>query len=81
MFPAFAYCGGYLPQNWGIAHAGIDFAQIVNALVNEQSGFYGIPLDVAATYIVLLTIYGARPQHLRRGRPTRWPPGCAARCR
>ncbi|MGX7823863.1 TRAP transporter permease [Actinokineospora sp. 24-640] len=58
-FLAFAYYGGYLPQNWGIAHAGVDFSQIVNALYNEQSGFYGIPLDVAATYIVLFTIYGA----------------------
>nr|WP_228771618.1 TRAP transporter fused permease subunit [Actinokineospora iranica] len=59
VFLAFAYYGGYLPQDWGFAHAGIDFPQIVNALFNEQSGFYGVPLDVAATYIVLFTIYGA----------------------
>ncbi|SFI67057.1 TRAP transporter, 4TM/12TM fusion protein [Amycolatopsis sacchari] len=59
LFLAYAYYGGYLPQNWGIAHAGIDFAQIVNALYNDASGFYGTPLDVAATYIVLFTIYGA----------------------
>ncbi|MBC6446745.1 TRAP transporter permease [Actinokineospora xionganensis] len=58
-FLAFAYYGGFLPQNWDFAHAGIDFGQIVNALYNEQSGFYGIPLNVAATYIVLFTIYGA----------------------
>lgn len=58
-FLAYAYYGGYLPQNWDIAHAGVDFSQIINALYNDQSGFYGIPLDVAATYIVLFTIYGA----------------------
>jgi TRAP transporter 4TM/12TM fusion protein len=59
VFLAYSYYGGYLPQFWGIAHAGVDFSQIVNALYNDQSGFYGIPLDVAATYIVLFTIYGA----------------------
>ncbi|WP_158884263.1 TRAP transporter permease [Amycolatopsis anabasis] len=58
-FLAYAYYGGYLPQNWGIAHAGVDFSQIVNALYNDASGFYGTPLDVAASYIVLFTIYGA----------------------
>ena len=59
VFLAYAYYGGFLPQDWEIAHAGVDFSQIVNALYNDQSGFYGIPLDVAATYIVLFTIYGA----------------------
>ncbi|WIY06880.1 TRAP transporter fused permease subunit [Amycolatopsis mongoliensis] len=59
LFLAYAYYGGYLPQNWGIAHAGIDFSQIVNALYNDASGFYGTPLDVAASYIVLFTLYGA----------------------
>jgi TRAP transporter 4TM/12TM fusion protein len=59
VFLAYAYYGGYLPVDWSIGHAGIDFSQIVNALYNDQSGFYGTPLDVAATYIVLFTIYGA----------------------
>ncbi|WP_199511107.1 TRAP transporter permease [Nucisporomicrobium flavum] len=58
-FLAYGYYGGLLPQNWTIAHAGLDFAQIVDALYNSASGFYGTPLDVAATYIVLFTIYGA----------------------
>ncbi|MFI6029251.1 TRAP transporter permease [Amycolatopsis magusensis] len=58
-FLAYAYYGGFLPQSWGVAHAGIDFGQIVNALYNDASGFYGTPLDVAAGYIVLFTIYGA----------------------
>ncbi|MPZ79937.1 MAG: TRAP transporter fused permease subunit [Actinophytocola sp.] len=59
VFLAYSYYGGYLPQSWDVAHAGVDFSQIINALYNDQSGFYGIPLDVAATYIVLFTIYGA----------------------
>jgi TRAP transporter 4TM/12TM fusion protein len=59
VFLAYAYYGGYLPQNWGIAHAGVDFGQIINALYNDATGFYGTPLDVAASYIVLFTIYGA----------------------
>src|SRR4051812_37278799 len=58
-FLAYGYYGGLLPQNWTIAHVGLDFAQIVDALYNSGSGFYGTPLDVAATYIVLFTIYGA----------------------
>ncbi|MDI6101051.1 TRAP transporter fused permease subunit [Actinoplanes sp. NEAU-A12] len=59
LFLAYGYYGGLLPQSWPIAHSGLDFAQIVDALYNSGSGFYGTPLDVAATYIVLFTIYGA----------------------
>ncbi|GAA4697796.1 TRAP transporter fused permease subunit [Phytohabitans rumicis] len=59
LFLAYGYYGGLLPQTWSIAHAGLDFSQIVDALYNSGSGFYGTPLDVAATYIVLFTIYGA----------------------
>ncbi|GGP80564.1 TRAP transporter permease [Saccharothrix coeruleofusca] len=58
-FVAFAYYGGYLPPSWAIAHAGVDFSQIINGFFNDATGFYGTPLDVAATYIVLFTIYGA----------------------
>ncbi|MBG0562875.1 TRAP transporter permease [Actinoplanes aureus] len=59
LFLAYGYYGGLLPQHLPVAHAGLDFAQIVDALYNSGSGFYGTPLDVAATYIVLFTIYGA----------------------
>lgn len=58
-FLAYGYYGGLLPQDWPIAHAGLDFDQIIDALYNSGSGFYGTPLDVAASYIVLFTIYGA----------------------
>ncbi|ODQ86876.1 C4-dicarboxylate ABC transporter permease [Mycolicibacterium flavescens] len=56
---AYAYYGGYLPQGAAIAHAGVDWAQIVSASFLQSTGLYGVPLDVAATYIVLFTIYGA----------------------
>lgn len=59
LFLAYGYYGGLLPQGWTIAHAGLDFDQIIDALYNSGSGFFGTPLDVAATYIVLFTIYGA----------------------
>jgi TRAP transporter 4TM/12TM fusion protein len=59
VFFLYAYYGGFLPISWPISHAGFDFSQIINGFYNDQSGFYGIPLDVCATYIVLFTIYGA----------------------
>ncbi|WP_117212222.1 TRAP transporter permease [Allorhizocola rhizosphaerae] len=59
LFLAYGYYGGLLPQQWTIAHAGFDFDQLIDAFYNSGSGFYGTPLDVAATYIVLFTIYGA----------------------
>jgi TRAP transporter 4TM/12TM fusion protein len=58
-FIAYAYYGGFLPPSWSISHSGVDFPQIINGFFNDSSGFYGTPLDVAATYIVLFTIYGA----------------------
>lgn len=59
LFFLYAYYGGFLPISWPVSHAGVDFDQIINGFYNDQSGFYGIPLDVCATYIVLFTIYGA----------------------
>ncbi|NUS43601.1 MAG: TRAP transporter fused permease subunit, partial [Mycobacteriaceae bacterium] len=59
LFFAYAYYGSYLPPEWSIAHPGVDFEQIVNGLYSEQNGIWGTPLEVAGTYIVLFTIYGA----------------------
>ena len=59
VFLGYGYYGGLLPQTWTVAHAGLDFGQLIDAFYNSDSGFYGTPLDVAATYIVLFTIYGA----------------------
>jgi TRAP transporter 4TM/12TM fusion protein len=58
-FVLYAYYGGFLPQDWVIAHRGFDLDQIVGFTLGTTEGVYGVPLDVAATYIVLFTIYGA----------------------
>ncbi|MGQ0464506.1 MAG: TRAP transporter permease [Sporichthyaceae bacterium] len=58
-FLAYGYYGGSLPQSWPVAHAGLDVDQIVDALYNSGSGFFGTPLDVAGTFIVLFSLYGA----------------------
>ncbi len=58
-FLAYAYWGGWLPQDWGVAHGGFNVDAIVGSVLGTTEGVYGVPLDVAATYIVLFTIYGA----------------------
>lgn len=68
LFFAYAYYGGYLPIGWSVSHIGLNLEQIINALYNEASGFFGVPLDVAATYIVLFTIYGAVLDRMGAGR-------------
>jgi TRAP transporter 4TM/12TM fusion protein len=67
-FFGYGYYGGYLPITWSISHIGLDLSQIINALYNEASGFFGVPLDVAATYIVLFTIYGSVLERMGAGR-------------
>jgi len=42
-----------------IAHRGYDPARIVGTLYMTLEGIFGVPLDVAATYIALFTIFGA----------------------
>jgi TRAP transporter 4TM/12TM fusion protein len=59
LFLGYSYYGGLLPQHWSIAHQGLNFDEIINALYNDASGFYGVPLGVAASYIVLFAIYAA----------------------
>lgn len=68
VFFAYAYYGGFLPVDWSVSHLGLNIEQIVNALYNEASGFFGVPLDVAATYIVLFTMYGAVLDRMGAGR-------------
>jgi TRAP transporter 4TM/12TM fusion protein len=61
-FLAYAYYGGYLPD-WTIAHGGYGPERLVAQLYMGSEGIYGVPLDVAATYIVLFAIYGAVLEH------------------
>ncbi|GGM90442.1 C4-dicarboxylate ABC transporter permease [Thermopolyspora flexuosa] len=58
-FLAYAYYGGYLPVDWSLGHRGYDIDRIIAHLYMGTEGLFGVPLDVAATYIVLFAIYGA----------------------
>jgi TRAP transporter 4TM/12TM fusion protein len=53
------YChyGYILPGQYG--HRGYDVDRIVGNLYISLEGIFGVPLDVAATFIILFTIYGA----------------------
>ena len=42
-----------------LAHRGYDVDRLVGTLYMTLEGIFGVPLDVAATYIILFTIYGA----------------------
>ena len=43
----------------GIAHRGYDLPRLVGSLYMSLEGIYGVPLDVAVTYITLFSLYGA----------------------
>jgi TRAP transporter 4TM/12TM fusion protein len=58
-FLAYAYLGGLIPESLGIAHKGYGVDRLVGMTFMGLEGLFGIPLDVAATYIVLFTLYGA----------------------
>ncbi|MBB5779989.1 TRAP transporter permease [Nonomuraea jabiensis] len=59
VFLIYAYYGAYLPIDWTIGHRGFDLGQIVSQLYTGTEGFFGVPMQVAASYIILFTIYGA----------------------
>ena len=42
-----------------IAHRGYDLSRIVGTIYMTLEGVFGVPLDVAASYIILFSIYGA----------------------
>jgi TRAP transporter 4TM/12TM fusion protein len=56
-FMALAYFGSYMPDPFTTA----DFAwtRLMGHNVMGTQGVFGVPLEVAATYIILFTIYGA----------------------
>jgi TRAP transporter 4TM/12TM fusion protein len=67
-FVGYAYWGGYIPFDWTVGHRGYDLDRIIVHLYMGSEGIFGVPLDVAATYIVLFTIYGAVLDHSGAGR-------------
>ena len=56
-FLVYAYIGDYLPPPWN--HRGYDLERIVGHMYMALEGIFGVPIDVAATFIILFTIYGA----------------------
>jgi TRAP transporter 4TM/12TM fusion protein len=51
-----------------IAHRGYGVARLIGTAYMTLEGIFGVPLDVATTYIVLFTIYGAILEHSGAGR-------------
>jgi TRAP transporter 4TM/12TM fusion protein len=49
------------------AHRGYDVVRLVGTLYMTLEGIFGVPLDVASTYIVLFTIFGAILTHSGAG--------------
>ena len=58
-FLAYAFLGNLIPFGWGLGHKGYDVERLLGQLYMGVEGIFGVPLDVAATYIILFTIYGA----------------------
>jgi TRAP transporter 4TM/12TM fusion protein len=56
-FLGYAYFGPYFPAPFGTA--AYDWPRLVGHNVMGTQGLFGVPMDVAATYIILFTIYGA----------------------
>jgi TRAP-type uncharacterized transport system fused permease subunit len=67
-FVAYAMLGGLLPFGWELGHKGYDLERLVGQTYMGIEGIFGVPLDVAATYIVLFTIYGAVLEYSGAGR-------------
>ncbi len=59
LFLVYAYYGSEIPVSWELGHRGYSIERIVGQTYMGLEGIFGVPLDVAATYIVLFTIYGA----------------------
>jgi TRAP transporter 4TM/12TM fusion protein len=57
LFIGYAYFGPYIPEPFD--HRGYRLDRIIGQNYLTLEGIFGVPLDVAATFIVLFTIYGA----------------------
>ena len=70
LFIVYAYIGPLLDLVGlsAIGHRGYHPDRLVGALYMTLDGIFGVPLEVAATYIVLFTVYGAVLEHSGAGR-------------
>ncbi len=69
-FLAYAFLGPWLDAIGldAIAHRGYGLDRVIGTLYVTLEGLFGVPLDVAATYIALFTIYGAVLERSGAGR-------------
>ncbi len=58
--------GAFLPSPW--THRGYDFGRIIGHMYISLEGIFGIPLGVAASFVVLFTIYGALLEYSGAGK-------------
>jgi TRAP transporter 4TM/12TM fusion protein len=65
IFLAYAWLGPWLPPPW--THRGYGLDRLVGHMYVTLEGIFGVPLDVAATFIILFTIYGAVLEHSKAG--------------
>ena len=65
IFLAYAWLGPWLPPPW--THRGYGLDRLVGHMYITLEGIFGVPLDVAATFIILFTIYGAVLAHSKAG--------------
>jgi TRAP transporter 4TM/12TM fusion protein len=70
LFVLYAYLGPLfdLVGLSAIAHRGYYLDRLVGTLYMTLDGIFGVPLEVAATYIVLFSVYGAVLEHSGAGK-------------
>ncbi|MGH7834647.1 MAG: TRAP transporter permease [Candidatus Binatia bacterium] len=64
-FLAYAWLGAWLPSPW--THQGYGLDRLVGHMYVTLEGIFSVPLDVAATFIILFTIYGSALEHSKAG--------------
>jgi TRAP transporter 4TM/12TM fusion protein len=65
LFLVYALLGPYFPSF--LAHRGESWSRLVNFLMMSTDGIYGIPMDVASTYIIVFIVFGAFMEALGGG--------------
>jgi TRAP transporter 4TM/12TM fusion protein len=70
LFLAYGYLGPGLPAIGlgALAHRGYGLDRLIGTLYMSLEGIFGVPLDVASTYIILFGIYGAILEQSGAGR-------------
>ena len=58
-FIAYAFLGDLVPAGYLLGHRGYGIERLVGQIYIGLEGIFGVPTAVAATYIILFTIYGA----------------------